>query len=167
MTDCEHAHRAFPKCITVSVECGCYPSSLHILSRSRCISAPVCLPCLFPSLLQRILHFQVTACLLCSLCPRATSSECHGRGLLAAALHVTRWAWGAKAGCVLTETWALPRGDGFHHDKELNSHGNSSLLSADFVILLSSLLFCSLFSQVSYLLLVYFNLVLANRSYPG
>ena len=110
---------------------------------------------------------QATACLLCSLCPRATSSECHGRGLPAAALHVTRWAWGAKAGCVLTETWALPRGDGFHHDKELNSHGNSSLLSADFVILLSSLLFCSLLSQVSYLLLVYFNLVLANRSYPG
>lgn len=67
---------------------------------------------------------QATACLLCSLCPHATSSECRGRGLPAATSPVARWAWGAKAG-----TWALPRGDGLHHDRELNSHGNSSLIS--------------------------------------
>lgn len=122
----EYTHRAFLKCITVSVECGCYPGSLHIFFWSRCISAPVCPPCSFPPLLQRNLSFWrdslLCPCVLVQFPVGVVSEGC------SAALHVARWAWGAKVGCLLTETWALPWGNGFHHEKELNSHVNSSLV---------------------------------------
>lgn len=56
-----------------------------------------------------------------------------------AALHVVRWAWGTKVGCLLTQTWALPRGNGFHHEKELNAHVNPSFIRRFYVTTLFSL----------------------------
>lgn len=119
----ECTHRAFPKCITVSVECGSYPGSLHILSWSRCISAPVCPPCSFPPLLQRNLSFSSDCCAPVSLC----SSQwvlwllcCPARGQMGLR---------CKGGVSPYRNMALPCGNGFHHEKELNSHVSSSLIS--------------------------------------
>lgn len=106
------------------------------------------------------------ASLLHSLCPCATSSECHGRGLLAAASHMARRAWDAKSGYVITETLALPCGDGFIMIRSLTL----MVIHHSYQQTLWYYCLLSFFAHLSHRwasFFVYFNLVLANRSYSG
>lgn len=139
----------------VSVECIFYLGSLNILSAAN--------PHLFAFLVHSYHCFKgscaskVTACLRCCLCPHATPSECRDRGLPAAATHMAIQTWGAKTRCLLTDMHR-------HVGMGLSMIGSLTCMVTHHTYQLILwyccllFLFCSLLSQMSHFLLVYFYL---------
>lgn len=156
-----YAQVSFPRCITVSVECGFILAGSTYFPGADVYLHLFALPAHSHHCFKGSRASQATLLCPCVLEQLPASAVAEG---CSAALHVARWAWGAKVGCVLTETWALPRGNGFQHEKELNSHVNSPPISRLCVTTVFSHFFS--LSQVS-CLLVYSNLVITCWSYSG